>query len=146
MLSAWYRGSGRGKQGGVGGREEGWWRVQLSLPSRVGPCLCRLLAPTLALPLFQKDIYLFIWPHWVAVMARSLFQHVRSRSLIKDGTHPVPLHWKLGVLATRPPGKSLTLSLANLDPPTSFAGPWHLSGPLPPILPLACCFSFDQTF
>ena len=102
--------------------------------------------PHSGLTSFQKDIYLFIWLHWVAVIAQSLFQHVRSRSLIRYGTHPVPLHWKLGVLATRPPGKSLALSLASLDPPTSYAGPWHLSGPLLSILPLACCFSFDQTF
>lgn len=54
MLSAWHRGGGRGRQGGVGGREEGWRRVQLSQPSRVGLCLCWLLAPPLALPLFKK--------------------------------------------------------------------------------------------
>ena len=144
-LSAWYRGGARGRQGGVGGREEGWRRLQLSWPSRVGPCLCWLLATPFWPYLFLKNIYLFIWPHWVAVVARSLLQPGRSRSLIRGGTHPGALHWKLGVLATGPPGKSLALPPASLDPPTSFPCPWHLSGPFLSILPLACCFSFDQT-
>ena len=68
-LSAWYRGGARGRQGGVGGREEGWRTVQLSWPSRVGPCLCWLLATSFWPYLFLKNIYLFIWPHWVAVVA-----------------------------------------------------------------------------
>ena len=63
-------------------------------------------------PLF-KNIYLFIWPHWVSVVARGIFHLcysmailfvARSRFLTRDRT-PSPLHGDHGVLATGSQGK-----------------------------------------
>ena len=71
-------------------------------PTHGDPCFVLFLE-------YQLSFYLLIWPHWVLVAARMIFdlqlQHVRI--WFPDlGSNRGPLYWEHGVLATGPPKKS----------------------------------------
>ena len=53
---------------------------------------------------FLKMLY-FTWLRWVLVVACRLL--VVACGVSDQGSHPGPLHWEHGVLATGPPGKFL---------------------------------------
>ena len=53
-----------------------------------------------------KNIYLFIWLHWVFVAACRVFIAACRIQFPDQGSNPGPLHWERGVLTTGPPGKS----------------------------------------
>ena len=63
------------------------------------------------------SIYLFLFIHLaVPGIGRGVWD-LRSSALTGDG----PLHWKLRVLASEPPGKSLTVH----DSKSNFVSPWE---------------------
>ena len=85
---------------------------QSSMCYTVGPC---------RLSIFQNIyFYLFIWLHWVFVVACGILLIVAACELLvkacgiqfpDQGWNPSPLSWECGVLAIGPAGKSLSYPL-----------------------------------
>ena len=83
-------------------------------------------------PLWGHHFYLFfflifIWLHWVLVVACRIFD--LCCVLQEQGSNPGPLYWDCGVLATGPPSKSPSLSTLHTSS-TDCSG-WN-SGPVYP--------------
>ena len=70
---------------------------------------------------------IFIWLHWVLVVACRIFD--LCCVLQEQGSNPGPLYWDCGVLATGPPSKSPSLSTLHTSS-TDCSG-WN-SGPVYP--------------
>ena len=55
------------------------------------------------------EIYLFIWLHWVLVVACKILVVACGTWFPDQGSNPRPLHWERGILATRPQGSLSSL-------------------------------------
>ena len=83
------------------------WSSQGRLP-RGGDVLVETVGGSVGLAKsYFFNMYLFIWLCRVLVAACSIFIVAAGSSVLTRNRTPDPLYWKLGVLTTGPPGKSL---------------------------------------